>query len=300
MLILSRLAPLKNVKNEDEIMRIGLESSAYFGLYDYEEGLKRLKAHGYSCIDYGELSDRSSELYQFSKDKYRGFLMDIGESAKKLDVEITQLHALWPTDDRTKEQREESVSYFIKEIEGAHYLGCKNVVVHPFMPFGWYDGKDKEKIWETNVDLFTRLVEYAEKYNVNVCVENLPFDLIEMSRVKEVKRLVRAINHPNLKICLDTGHANVFRDDIAEDVRLLGDDLAALHVHDNKGNWDQHLIPYMGNIKWDEFLTALKEIGYKGAFTLETMISPKMPQPIKEEMQMSLAKLAKQMGEKIV
>ena len=121
-----------------------------------------------------------------------------------------------------------------------------------------------------------------------------------MSTVKEVKRLIREINHPKFKACLDTGHANVFHDNIAEDVRLLGDDLAALHVHDNKGNWDQHLIPYMGNIKWEEFLAALKEIGYKGAFTLETMISTSMPQPIMEEMQRSLACLARQMADKIV
>ncbi len=135
---------------------------------------------------------------------------------------------------------------------------------------------------------------------MTICAENQPFTAIEMSTVKAVKRLVREFNHPKLKVCLDTGHANVFHDDIAEDVRLLGDDLAALHVHDNKGNWDQHLIPYMGNIKWEEFLTALKEIGYKGAFTLETMVSTAMPQPIQEEMQLSLARLARQMADKIV
>lgn len=281
-------------------MRIGLESSAYFGLYDYDEGFKRLKAHGYDCIDYAELCKRHSDLYTFSDDKYRGFLTDIGESADKHGVEITQLHGLWATDDKTRAQREESISYFIKEIEGAHYMGCKNVVIHPFLPFGWGAEIDKDKIWDVNIDLFTRLMPYAEKYNVTICAENQPFTAIAMSTVKEVKRLIREINHPKFKACLDTGHANVFHDNIAEDVRLLGDDLAALHVHDNKGNWDQHLIPYMGNIKWEEFLAALKEIGYKGAFTLETMISTSMPQPIMEEMQRSLACLARQMADKIV
>ncbi len=281
-------------------MRIGLESSAYFGLYDYDEGFKKLKAHGYDCIDYAELCKRHSDLYTFSNDKYRGFLMDIGESADKHGVEITQLHGLWATDDKTRAQREESISYFIKEIEGAHYMGCKNVAIHPFLPFGWGAEIDKDKIWDVNIDLFTRLMPYAEKYDVTICAENQPFTAIAMSTVKEVKKLIREINHPKFKACLDTGHANVFHDNIAEDVRLLGDDLATLHVHDNKGNWDQHLIPYMGNIKWEEFLAALKEIGYKGAFTLETMISTTMPQPIMEEMQRSLACLARQMADKIV
>ena len=281
-------------------MRIGLESCAYFGLYDYDEGFKRLKAHGYDCIDYAELCKRHSDLYKLSEDEYRKFLTEIGESADKHGVEITQLHGLWATDDKTRAQREESISFFIKEIEGAHYMGCKNVVIHPFLPFGWGAEIDKDKIWDVNIDLFTRLLPYAEKYNVTICAENQPFTAIEMSTVKAVKRLVREFNHPKLKVCLDTGHANVFHDDIAEDVRLLGDDLATLHIHDNKGNWDQHLIPYMGNIKWEEFLTALKDIGYKGAFTLETMISTSMPDPIKEEMQLSLARLARQMADKIV
>ena len=56
----------------------------------------------------------------------------------------------------------------------------------------------------------------------------------------------------------------------------------------------------MGTIKWEEFLSALKEIDYKGAFTLETAISTSMPQPMQEEMQRTLAKLARHMAEKIV
>ena len=280
-------------------MKTGLESVAYFGLYDYAEGLKKLKSHGYECVDYGELCKRNSDLYTFDNDKYRRFLSDIGEEAYKQGVEIRQLHGLWATDDKTRELREESIRYFIKEIEGAHYLGCKNIVIHPFLPYGWGAEIDKDKIWDVNVDLFTRLLPYAEKYGVTICAENQPFTAVAMITVKEVKKLVRAIDNPLLKVCLDTGHANVFHDDLAADVRLLGNDLATLHVHDNKGNWDQHLIPYMGNIKWDEFLSALKEIGYNGCFTLETMISTTMPQPIKEEMQRSLAALARQMADKI-
>lgn len=278
-------------------MKIGIESPAYFGLYDYEEGFKKLKEHGFECIDYSELSHRDSDLYTFSQDKFRGFLTDIGEAANKYGIEITQLHGLWGTEDETREDREENISYFIKEIEGAHYLGCKHIVIHPFSPYGWGTELDRDKVWDVNMDLFTRLMPYAEKYGVIVCAENQPFTGLEMSRVRQVKKLIRAVNSPYMKACLDTGHANVFHDDIGEDVRLLGDDLATLHIHDNKGNWDQHLIPYMGTIDWDAFLTALKEIDYKGAFTLETMISRAMPQPIQEEMQLSLSKLARRMAD---
>ena len=173
------------------------------------------------------------------------------------------------------------------------------MVIHPFLPFGWGAEIDKDKIWDVNVELFGKLLPIAIDCGVTICAENQPFTAIEMSTVAGVKELVRAIDSPNLKVCFDTGHANVFHDDIAKDVRLLGDDLACLHVHDNKGNWDQHLIPYQGNIDWDGFLSALTEIGYKGTFSLETYISPKTPEPIREKMRADLALLAQNMAARI-
>ena len=51
------------------MVKIGLESCAYFGLYDYDTGFAKLKEHGYDCIDYAErlwiqrLSDYGSSDY---------------------------------------------------------------------------------------------------------------------------------------------------------------------------------------------------------------------------------------------
>ena len=75
-------------------MKTGLESVAYFGLYDYAEGLKKLKSHGYECIDYGELCKRNSDLYTLDNDKYRRFLSDIGEEAYK---PVSYTHLTLPT-----------------------------------------------------------------------------------------------------------------------------------------------------------------------------------------------------------
>jgi sugar phosphate isomerase/epimerase len=43
----------------------------------------------------------------------------------------------------------------------------------------------------------------------------------------------------------------------------------ALHVHDNFGATDNHLLPGHGKLKWNEITKALAEIGYDGCFTLE-------------------------------
>ena len=114
----------------------------------------------------------------------------------------------------------------------------------------------------------------------------------------DMLEFINYVDHPNFHGCWDTGHANIFSNDIAADVRLLGDDLATLHVHDNSGNEDEHKLPYWGTIKWEEFLSALGEIGFDGCFSLETSISGKMPKPFREEMMITLAKLTRQMSEK--
>jgi sugar phosphate isomerase/epimerase len=52
-------------------------------------------------------------------------------------------------------------------------------------------------------------------------------------------------------------------------VRSLGSRLKALHIHDNGGIYDDHTAPGFGNVKFNEFCTALKEIGYDGDFVYE-------------------------------
>ena len=54
-----------------------------------------------------------------------------------------------------------------------------------------------------------------------------------------------------------------------EMILTLGDSLQALHIHDNDRHHDSHQIPFSMNIDFDDMLSSLKEIGYKGYLTLE-------------------------------
>ena len=77
--------------------------------------------------------------------------------------------------------------------------------------------------------------------------------------------------------CLDVGHANLTHHNIKQYVLELGKYLTILHVHDNNGAEDQHVIPYtcLANATehicdWEGFVEGLKEIGYEGAIAFET------------------------------
>jgi sugar phosphate isomerase/epimerase len=56
---------------------------------------------------------------------------------------------------------------------------------------------------------------------------------------------------------------------IGEETRRLGKNIKVLHVHDNRASLDMHLMPYLGKTKWDDFISALKDIGYNGVFSFE-------------------------------
>ena len=72
--------------------------------------------------------------------------------------------------------------------------------------------------------------------------------------------------------CVDTGHALLTG--TAPEKFLSGMNaatLGALHLHDNDGKDDLHLLPTRGVIAWESVLTPLKKIGYRGDLTLEIM-----------------------------
>ena len=71
----------------------------------------------------------------------------------------------------------------------------------------------------------------------------MPMTALAISRTKRMYEFVQEINHPNLGMCLDTGHANIYRHKPGEMVRAFGKKLFALHVNSNCSTIDEHLIP---------------------------------------------------------
>jgi sugar phosphate isomerase/epimerase len=73
---------------------------------------------------------------------------------------------------------------------------------------------------------------------------------------------------PAVGVCLDTGHAHLGRF-IDAFIDMAGPRLAHVHLHDNRGTYDDHLIPGEGAIDWGRFFDGLRRVGYRGALVLE-------------------------------
>ena len=76
---------------------------------------------------------------------------------------------------------------------------------------------------------------------------------------------------PNYFVGLvDTGHAIVRGLAPHEFIaNMLPGRLQGLHIHDNYGNTDAHMLPGIGIIDWDLVINALAERDYPGDFSLE-------------------------------
>ena len=77
--------------------------------------------------------------------------------------------------------------------------------------------------------------------------------------------LMKDLDDANVGVVIDTGHRNLSGDPAAA-LRTIGEYLITLHLHDNHGQEDEHLLPGRGNIAWDEVVHALRSIDYAGVF----------------------------------
>lgn len=75
---------------------------------------------------------------------------------------------------------------------------------------------------------------------------------------------------PSLKWCFDPGHAYAFAHTTWEAwLPVLYPYLAEIHLHDNRGEWDEHLALGKGSIPFPEILAFVKEKGLRPLLTLE-------------------------------
>lgn len=257
-------------------MKIGIEFSYNFKDPSINrEMFFKIKEAGFSAIDF-DMCNVETDFYKLEDKKLKELLSKIKNEISEAGLFINQTHGPWmcpPVCDYSKESRIKRLAEMKKSIEITAFLGTKYFVIHPLMPFGcdMVPIETEKEAFEINKAFFLELTSFAERKNVIITFENMPFTTLPMSPPHKILEFIKAIDSDYFKMCLDTGHANcVMEGDIYSNVKAMGNELKVLHVHDNDGKGDFHKFPYDGNFNWQEFMKALKEINYEGVFSLET------------------------------
>jgi sugar phosphate isomerase/epimerase len=74
-------------------------------------------------------------------------------------------------------------------------------------------------------------------------------------------------------ICWDFGHANISGVPQSEGLAYVGKRLKVIHVNDNGGIEDEHILPFTGNVDWRDAMHGLALAEYEGLFNFELNLS---------------------------
>lgn len=147
----------------------------------------------------------------------------------------------------------------------AKEIKAKFIILHSsFNPLEAQASK-QEKWVKASAEFFLPFVKRAEKLGITLLLENI-FD----PEPEPIITLVRKMNSPNFKVCLDIGHWYLFsKQSIKNWIDILGGELAYLHLHDNDGVYDQHAALGKGKIPFQDLLEALDRSAAQPKFCIE-------------------------------
>jgi sugar phosphate isomerase/epimerase len=148
-------------------------------------------------------------------------------------------------------------------IEGSAELGASVVVLHP----GRIGDKETDAAYvERLANNIAPLVVTAEAEQIALALENMPYQREHTEAMANVARLVGS---QRLVVCLDTGHAHMI-EGLAQAVDAAGPTIGHIHMHDNDGEHDQHLLPGQGTINWRHLAPLIgPDSDYQGAVVVE-------------------------------
>ncbi len=165
--------------------------------------------------------------------------------------------------------RDYSFGLFAFALERAIDWGASKMVVHSgYNPLIAYE-KYRNEFAADFVMAIASFIERAADNGLVICVENI-FEATPYI----VAGIADEAGTPNVKVCLDVGHAHIFTSIGLNDwVKTLGERVAYVHLHDNDGVFDTHHLPGEGNADIDSMLTKLARLEPKPGIGLEITAS---------------------------
>lgn len=254
-------------------MKISTEIGSAAKIIGEEKAVEYYAKAGFDAWDFSMFS-------MIERDWQKGVIMpsdhplygkDYLKFAKKLKqigldngIVCNQSHAPFPS------HYDGMMTYLKRAIECTKEVGGEICVIHP----------TNRATAEENAEMFLELLEFSKDMGVKIATENMwnwDHEVKDQalpaacSAPEDFCKHIDIVGNPNLVACLDIGHAEMkgLNTSAVEMIKALGSRLQALHIHDNDKWHDSHQIPFSMDIDFEEVVSALKEINYKGYFTLE-------------------------------
>ena len=246
-------------------MKWGLFTCGYQRL-PLEKAFADAAAFGY---DYIELWGGRPHAY--APDLLRGEIAEVRRLIDKYEMPVrvyTPEHNAYPFNymQGSEMQWQDSMDYLKLGLQCARELGASYMLIS----VGHSGFAPKEESRERLLKSLCCLCMEAERLEQKIVLETLtPFESDTCTRLMELKEVLDEVNSPLLFGMCDVVPPYVQGENPADYVRVLGRRMAHLHLVDNDGVSDTHLIPGEGNMNLKMILSEMRGVGYDGTATLE-------------------------------
>jgi sugar phosphate isomerase/epimerase len=216
-------------------------------------------------------------------------IRELGHWFRDAELQLHSLHSPMYSDDcwgRTGPQAVITITEEVKSKRIPLLDEIKRAIeiaeVIPFRYLIQHLGVGGEEYSERKLEAaFTALEEltvFARQRGVEILLENIPNALSSAERLLHFIELT----HLDVNFCFDTGHAHIM-EGVEEAFLLMRDRIRSTHIHDNDGENDTHLFPFLaagGTIDWGSTMQLLRSSPGQWPLLLELRESPDFPQPL--------------------
>lgn len=162
------------------------------------------------------------------------------------------------------------IEEFGRMIDLAAALGMRALSVH-CSSSGLYDTATQANGIVNFIASLKEVAQYGKERNVIIMLENVPSEK-PWGSFPVYKKIVRGAK---VNVHFDIAHAFIVggMPEIKKYARTFGKDIIHLHVHDNHGQWDEHLPLGAGAIDWATVIQELKRARFAKTTTFEVFTS---------------------------
>lgn len=231
---------------------IGLSMTAYGekSLKGFEGWVSKVEALGFQFVEI--LSEwphyLTKETLPLFRDVLYSYRLKVSVHAPFSDLNIGSFN---------ERIREASLEIIRETLSLASELGAISVTIHPghCSPISV---KNREKYLRIHRNSLRMIAEWSEEYGIRVGVENMPrFVILDAQTCERLEEIVGGIN---IGVTFDVGHLNTTTGNFSRFLRIFGDRIIHLHLHDNRGERDEHLPLGEGTVPWEKLLPALPKV----------------------------------------
>ena len=162
-----------------------------------------------------------------------------------------------------------AISYMKHCIDAAATLKSRSVVGPLYSAVGrtWQASASERKAdLERCAKNLKVIAKYAEDKGILLALEPLNrFETSFINLTEQAIELADMIDSPNVKLMMDTFHANIEEKSLGKAVELAGKRMIHIHANENDRG-----TPGTGHLPWAELAAALKKIKYDGPLVIES------------------------------